>query len=132
MPAKKKNQKFSQMSSDKKTKKDVKNEISQNDNSDQNLKKLIPSEQDKSALREIESKKLKYIATLNINSYLSKTSMKDKKDAIEGLLDEENCLGVMITEINVRNKFDKKLQIKNTRYIISPQASDKHGGIIFY
>ncbi len=93
---------------------------------------MTPGEYDKSALREIESKKLKYIGTININTYLSKTSMKAKKDAIEGLLNEENCLGIMITEINVRNKFEKKLQIKGTRYIISPQSNDKHGGIIFY
>ena len=35
---------------------------------------------------------------------------KKKKDSVENLFEEKNCMGVMLTEINVRNKFEKKLQ----------------------
>ena len=46
---------------------------------------------------------------------MSKKTWKEKKDSVENLLCEENCIGMMLTEINVRNKFEKKLQIQGTR-----------------
>ena len=109
MPAKKQKTKKSQISLDKKTKNVIKNEKNQKVNLEPNFKKLIPGEYDKSSLRDIDSKNLKYIGTLNINSYMSKKSWKDKKDAVENILDDKKCMGLMLTEINVRNKFERKL-----------------------
>lgn len=131
MPSKKAKTNKIQISQSKNQKKDVQKD-KENENFEQNFKKLIPVEYEKTVYRDIDSKKLKYIGKININTFLSKKNWKSKKDSIENILNEKDCMSLMITEIKVKNKFDKKLYISGSKYFTSPQDSEKHGGIIFY
>ena len=86
-------------------------------------------------LKENSENNIKYISSLNINSFTRHYRYPNdyKKIKVIDILREENNMGLFLIQTNIQT-FDHRIKLPNTSYIASKKSlmKRKQGGISFY